>query len=89
MGTISCDVRMKLAEMQVDCGDSANSAAYSYHLLLEGKCYSDSAQHALMELDSVLLDCMCIEVAEVQEVASGCDGTTSWYSRSAFEIHVV
>ena len=87
-GTIPCDVRVKLAEMQVDCGASANCAANSYHLLLGGKCHCDSAQHALMELDSVLFDCMCIELAEVQEVALGCDGTTTWYSRSAFEVHL-
>ena len=60
--------------MQVDCGASANRAADSYHLILGGKCHSDSAQHALMEPDSVLFDCMCIELAEVQEVALGCDG---------------
>ena len=56
--------RLKLAEMQVECGATANCAADSYHLLLGEKCHSDSAQHALMELESVLFDCMCIELAK-------------------------
>ena len=53
----------------------ANCAADLYHLLLGGKCHSDSAQHAVLVLNSVLFDCMCIELAEVQEVVLGCDGT--------------
>ena len=75
--------------MQVDSGATAHCAADSYHLVLGGKCHSDSAQHAFMELDSVLFDSMCLELEEVQEVALGCDGTTTWYSRSAFEVHLV